>query len=117
MIEIKGKYNIAKIFTDIVDEASISQVLQLCNQEFAKDSCIRLMPDVHMGASCTVGTTMTITHGAGHHVKGVSVGHFSDVMYQKNSKLSLIRKGFNAPDLVIIVGVGILLHCHATDTL
>lgn len=74
MIEIKGKYNIAKIFTDIVDEASISQVLQLCNQEFAKDSRIRLMPDVHIGASCTVGTTMTITDKVVPNLVGVDIG-------------------------------------------
>lgn len=60
MIELKGKYNEAKIFTDIVDEASISQVLLLLNQEFGADSKIRLMPDVHAGAGCTIGTTMTI---------------------------------------------------------
>ena len=31
MIEIKGKYNEAKIFTDVVDSASIAQVQELCN--------------------------------------------------------------------------------------
>ena len=40
MIELKGKYNEAKIFTDVVDEASISQVLLLLNQEFASGSRI-----------------------------------------------------------------------------
>ena len=28
MIELKGKYNQAKIFTDVVDEASVAQVLR-----------------------------------------------------------------------------------------
>ena len=64
MIEIKGKYNEAKIFTDAVDSASIAQVMELCNQEFAADSRIRLMPDVHAGKGCTIGTTMTITDKA-----------------------------------------------------
>lgn len=61
MIEIKGKYNEAKIFTDVVDSASIAQVQELCNQEFTAGSRIRLMPDIHAGAGCTIGTTMTIT--------------------------------------------------------
>ncbi len=61
MIEIKGKYNEAKIFTDVVDSASIAQVQELCNQEFTKGSRIRLMPDIHAGKGCTIGTTMTIT--------------------------------------------------------
>ena len=60
MIELKGKYNEAKIFTDVVDEASISQVLLLLNQEFVSGSKIRLMPDIHAGAGCTIGTTMTV---------------------------------------------------------
>ena len=52
MIEIKGKYNEAKIFTDVVDSASIAQVQELCNQEFTAGSRIRLMPDIHAGAGC-----------------------------------------------------------------
>ena len=61
MLEVQGKYNQAKIFTDVVDQASIAQVIELCSQEFTSGSRIRLMPDVHAGAGCTVGTTMTIT--------------------------------------------------------
>ena len=41
MIEIQGKYNEAKIFTDVVDSASIAQVQELCNQEFTAGSRIR----------------------------------------------------------------------------
>ena len=76
MIEIKGAYNEAKIFTDVVDSASIAQVQELCNQEFAAGSRIRLMPDIHAGAGCTIGTTMTITDkvvpnlvGGGHRLR------------------------------------------------
>lgn len=74
MIELKGKYNKAKIFTDIVDEASISQVLLLLNQEFVSDSKIRLMPDIHAGAGCTIGTTMTITDKIVPNLVGVDIG-------------------------------------------
>ena len=61
MIEIKGKFNTAKVFTDVIDEASISQIIELCNQQFTSGEKIRMMPDVHAGAGCTIGTTMTIT--------------------------------------------------------
>lgn len=74
MIELKGKYNEAKIFTDIVDEASISQVLLLLNQEFAGGSRIRLMPDIHAGAGCTIGTTMTIEDKVVPNLVGVDIG-------------------------------------------
>ena len=74
MIELKGKYNEAKIFTDIVDEASISQVMLLLNQEFVSGSKIRLMPDIHAGAGCTIGTTMTITDKIVPNLVGVDIG-------------------------------------------
>lgn len=60
MLEVSGKYNTAKIFTDVVDNESISQIIELCNQSYVADSQIRLMPDIHAGAGCTIGTTMTI---------------------------------------------------------
>ncbi len=44
---VKGKYNTAKVFTEVIDEASIAEIITLCNQEFTKESKIRLMPDVH----------------------------------------------------------------------
>ena len=74
MIEMKGKYNEAKIFTDVVDSASIAQVQELCNQEFTAGSRIRLMPDIHAGKGCTIGTTMTITDRAVPNLVGVDIG-------------------------------------------
>lgn len=74
MLEVKGKYNTAKIFTDVVDEASVAQVIQLCNQPFTEGSRIRLMPDIHAGAGCTVGTTMTITDQVVPNLVGVDIG-------------------------------------------
>ncbi len=74
MIQIRGKYNEAKIFTDIVDSTSIAQVQELCNQEFTAGSRIRLMPDIHAGAGCTIGTTMTIADKVVPNLVGVDIG-------------------------------------------
>ena len=74
MLEINGKYNTAKVFTDVVDQASITQIIELCNQEFTAGSRIRLMPDVHAGAGCTVGTTMTIADKVVPNLVGVDIG-------------------------------------------
>lgn len=74
MIEIKGKYNEAKIFTDVVDSASIAQVQELCNQEFTTGSRIRLMPDIHAGAGCTIGTTIVCV-GKGNEDWNCSAPH------------------------------------------
>ena len=58
MFEVRGKYASAIIYTDLVDQTSISQVMELCNQEFVQGQKIRLMPDIHAGAGCTIGTTV-----------------------------------------------------------
>lgn len=89
MLEINGKYNYAKIFTDVVDEASIAQVIQLCNQEFASGSCIRMMPDIHAGAGCTVGTTMTITDKVVPNLVGVDIGCGMETICLKEKHIEL----------------------------
>lgn len=89
MLELQGKYNTAKIFTDIVDEASISQVLLLLNQEFTSDSKIRLMPDIHAGSGCTIGTTMTITDKIVPNLVGVDIGCGMETVKIKEKHIEL----------------------------
>ncbi|KAB7673087.1 RtcB family protein [Bacillus sp. B1-b2] len=60
MIELSGRYAKAKVFTDNLEEMAESQIRELCEQEFVKNSKIRIMPDTHAGVGCTIGTTMTI---------------------------------------------------------
>lgn len=74
MQEVKGKYNTAKVFTDVIDETSLKQILLLCNQEFTAGEKIRLMSDVHAGAGCTIGTTMTIKDKIVPNLVGVDIG-------------------------------------------
>jgi RNA-splicing ligase RtcB len=74
MIEIIGKYNTAKVFTNSLDDYSKEQIETLCNQSFAAESKIRLMPDVHAGAGCTIGTTMTIKDKIVPNLVGVDIG-------------------------------------------
>lgn len=74
MLEINGKFNSAKIFTDNIEEKALSQILELCNQEFTSNSKIRIMPDVHAGAGCTIGTTMTIQDKIVPNLVGVDIG-------------------------------------------
>ena len=74
MIILNGKYNSAKVFTDIIDESAIAQIIELCSQSMSKGSKIRIMPDVHAGAGCTIGTTMTITDKVVPNLVGVDIG-------------------------------------------
>ncbi|WP_313562392.1 RtcB family protein [Ruminiclostridium cellobioparum] len=74
MIQIIGRYNTAKVFTDNLEDKAAGQILELCNQEFVKDSHIRIMPDTHAGAGCTIGTTMTIKDKIVPNLVGVDIG-------------------------------------------
>lgn len=62
MLELKGKYNSCKVFTDDIDSETISQLINLLNQEFVSDSQVRIMPDCHSEKGCVIGTTMTIAN-------------------------------------------------------
>ena len=74
MIEIKGTYGEAKVFTEFLEESARGQITALCEQEFVKDSKIRIMPDVHAGKGCTIGTTMTIGDYVVPNLVGVDIG-------------------------------------------
>ena len=89
MIEIQGKFNTAKIFTDVVDNASITQVQELCNQAFTAGSRIRLMPDIHAGKGCTIGTTMTITDKVVPNLVGVDIGCGMETTRIREGRLEL----------------------------
>lgn len=74
MLELKGKYNIVKVFTDNIDNETISQLILLLNQPYIADSQIRIMPDTHAGAGCVIGTTMTLTDKVCPNLVGVDIG-------------------------------------------
>lgn len=74
MMELQGKHSKAKVFTDNIEPEAISQILQLLNQDFAAGSQIRIMPDTHAGAGCTIGTTMTIKDKVVPYMVGVDIG-------------------------------------------
>lgn len=87
MIEVKGKFNTAKIFTDVIDNASLGQVKSLCDQEFAAGSKIRMMPDIHAGAGCTVGTTMTIKDKVVPNLVGVDIGCGMEIVKIRETRM------------------------------
>jgi len=74
MIEVRGKYNTARVFVDAVDEGVLTQLTGLCNQPFVEGLHIRIMPDTHVGMGCTIGTTMTIKDKVVPGHVGVDIG-------------------------------------------
>ena len=71
---IKGRYNNAKVFTENIEEQAIEQIQTLCNQEFTKDTKIRIMPDVHAGKGCTIGFAGDLGEFVIPSIIGVDIG-------------------------------------------
>lgn len=74
MLEIKGRRNTALCYAGIIEDEAIEQIRRMCNQEFTEGSRIRIMPDVHAGKGCTIGTTMTVNGKAVPNIVGVDIG-------------------------------------------
>lgn len=74
MVEISGKYNRAICYCEELEEQAREQILSVCNQEAFSGSKIRIMPDVHAGKGCTIGTTMTVTDKIVPGMVGVDIG-------------------------------------------
>lgn len=74
MLEIEGKKNKAICFTSQIDEKAIDQIQRMCDYDLVLDSKIRIMPDVHAGKGCTIGTTMTIKDKVCPNIVGVDIG-------------------------------------------
>ena len=74
MLEIKGKVNTAICYATVIEEEAINQIRRMCDYEFTEGSKVRIMPDVHAGKGCTIGTTMTVIDKAVPNVVGVDIG-------------------------------------------
>ena len=74
MLKIKGKVNTAICYATVIEEEATLQIRRMCDYEFTAGSKVRIMPDVHAGKGCTIGTTMTVIDKAVPNVVGVDIG-------------------------------------------
>lgn len=74
MLEIKGKINTAICYAKVVEDEAVAQIRRMCDYDFTENSIIRIMPDVHAGKGCTIGTTMTVHGKAVPNIVGVDIG-------------------------------------------
>lgn len=74
MFEIKGRINTAVCYARVVEEGAIEQIRRMCDYELTAGSRIRIMPDVHAGKGCTIGTTMTVRDKVCPNIVGVDIG-------------------------------------------
>ena len=89
MIILNGKYNSAKVFTDNIEQDAIAQIIAFCSQPMSEGAQIRIMPDVHAGAGCTIGTTMTITDKVIPNLVGVDIGCGMETVRLKEKHIEL----------------------------
>lgn len=74
MFEIKGKVNTAVCYAKTAEDGAIEQIRRMCDYELTRGSRVRIMPDVHEGKGCTIGTTMTVVDKACPNIVGVDIG-------------------------------------------
>ena len=89
MIEITGKYNTALVYTDNLEPSAAGQIKAFCDMEYSSGSKIRIMPDVHAGKGCTIGTTMTVTDKIVPNIVGVDIGCGMLTVKLKEKRLEL----------------------------
>ena len=100
MLEIKGQYNTAICYTDYVDEFAKQQLRDLCERTDFAGNKIRIMPDVHAGKGCVIGTTMTITDKVVPAMVGVDIGCGMETVRIEEKQLDL-----NALDELILKSI------------
>ncbi|MBQ3378658.1 MAG: RtcB family protein [Clostridia bacterium] len=89
MFEIQGAYATAKVFTEEIESSAEGQIKAMCDQPFVKGAKIRVMPDVHAGAGCTIGTTMTVGEYVVPNIVGVDIGCGMDVVKLEEKRIDL----------------------------
>ena len=107
-----GQYNSAKVFTDVVEQSALDQIRTLCDQPFTQGATIRVMPDVHAGAGCTIGTTMTISDAIVPNLVGVDIGCGMEVIRLKNRFIE-VQKLDKAVNALIPAGFSIRANPHS----
>ncbi len=89
MITIEGEHSQAIVYSDELESSAREQILTLCNQGYTEGGNIRVMPDVHAGAGCTIGTTMKITDKAVPNLVGVDIGCGMETIRIRNGNIEL----------------------------
>ena len=96
MITIQGKQNTAICYCDVLDDRAAAQIQEVCDTAAFAENKIRIMPDVHAGMGCTIGTTMTLQDQVVPGMVGVDIGCGMETI-----KLNVKKPNFGMLDHVI----------------
>lgn len=86
---LQGKYSSAKVYASVIEDEATSQIIELLNQPFVENQRIAIMPDVHAGAGCVIGTTMTISDKVVPNLVGVDIGCGMETIKLKEKDIDL----------------------------
>lgn len=89
MIELKGRYATAKVYTDNIETEAISQIVELCSQDFLENKKVAIMPDCHAGKGCVIGFTANLGDKVIPNLVGVDIGCGITVINLGNEKIDL----------------------------
>ena len=107
MFVIKGKVNTATCFARVIGDEAVAQIRRMCDTEMTRGSCIRIMPDVHAGKGCTIGTTMTITDKA--------AGRMSEIQTALKALKSEMKDAALPDDLCYLYGASLDDYLHDVE--
>lgn len=99
-----------KIFGDILEDETLAQIQRLADFKPYQNSHIRIMPDVHAGKGCTIGTTLVLDDAVTPNLVGVDIGCGMFVVPLGNAEIDL-------PLLDQIVNEKIPSGCHIHPSL
>ena len=91
MIEIIGKYNTAKCYCSELEPVAYEQIKSVCDAQCFSESRLAIMPDVHAGMGCTIGTTMTIRDKVVPGMVGVDIGCGMETVRLKEREIDFYR--------------------------
>ncbi len=91
MLEIHGKITTAVCYAKVIDDNAFEQIRSMCDCELTAGSRVRIMPDIHAGAGCTIGTTMTVLDKVCPNIVGVDIGCGMYTVRLTNRQLDFAR--------------------------
>ena len=90
-MKIRGRCGVAIAYVKVIEEEAVEQIRRMCDYEFTEGASIRIMPDVHWGKGCTIGTTMTVRDKVVPNLVGVDIGCGMYTVDLGNGEIDLVR--------------------------
>jgi len=99
MKTVEGKFTIAKVMIDEIDEGCLSQIQRMLNHE-AFTNPVAIMPDTHVGKGSVIGFTMPLSEKTIPNVVGVDIGCGMTSYKSHHTKIDLHELDEQIKDLI-----------------